>query len=165
MNRKVQYTVPNMEQPCGQELELLRKTAHPDSWVRPLCSGASSLDPTLLGIFYFISFEVWLQTLFLLNFHLLRIKVGEKYQEHILIKKSKDNTSLDCLRFLVIWLITPKLWLLWLWLCTWSLLGLEFPLPHSPLEDSYFLHSWSKATVASVRLYLTYEVELGASRV
>lgn len=76
MNRKVQYTVPNMEQPCGQELELLRKTAHPDSWVRPLCSGASSLDPTLLGIFYFISFEVWLQTLFLLNFHLVAVVCG-----------------------------------------------------------------------------------------
>lgn len=47
---------------------------------RPL-SEALSLDPTLLGVFHFISFKVWLQTLFLLNLHLSGIKVGEKYQK------------------------------------------------------------------------------------
>lgn len=100
-NRKVQHTVP-VRSSHGRyclELQLLRKTSCHDAWVRPkrACKRASSLDPTLLGVFHFISFKVWLQTLFLLNFHLSRVEVGKKCQKgekNIPIRSNpKENTS------------------------------------------------------------------------
>lgn len=67
---------------AGTDLNFSYSGRHPIvTWGRDSCSRASSLDPTLFGIFHFISFQVQLQTLFLLNLHLPRIAVGEKYQK------------------------------------------------------------------------------------
>lgn len=84
------------------------------------CKTASSLDPTLLGIFQVVSFQVQLQTLLLLNFHLSRNRrrreiIRKKYQENNPTNNQKRKTSPGSLRVLTVWLTvwglaTPSYW-------------------------------------------------------
>lgn len=137
-------------------------------------SRASSLDPTLLGIFHVISFKVRLQTLFLLNLHLSRIEVGEKYQKKRKtsqeICQPEEREYLTRFRLFAIPGNSVTLWdsatpgplapfVTGLSLCAHCSLGLEFPLPHLPWKILTRCLAQLLKVISSVQLFSTPQAE------